>query len=80
MSIPLYDEIVELAKADALMLFTAVQEDTARKQSEVRKLRQDWRQRLGTSDPAELAETLADLELNGIPSEEVAAWFAGRVR
>lgn len=80
MAIPLYDEIVELAKADALMLFTAVQEDTALKQSEVRKLRQDWRERLGTSDPAQLAETLADLELNGIPSEEVAKWFAGRVR
>lgn len=79
MSLPLYDEIVALAKADALMLFQAVREDTARKASEVRKVREDWKQRLGTSDPAELAETLADLELNGIPSDEVAAWFAGRV-
>ena len=78
MPIPLHEDIVTMAKADALMLFEAVREDTQQKASERRKVAAEWRQRLLTNDPDELLATLQDAELNGIPQDEIAAWYAGR--
>jgi len=78
MAIPLSDEIVAMAQADAKTLFEAALADTRQRPAERRGVAQEWAQRLMTDDPAELLQTLADAELNGIPDDEIAAWYAGR--